>query len=431
MVVSNIKVLLISHNPLSTYQNMGKTFISLFSSFAKQEICQLYVFPSFPNIDVASSFFRITDRDAFQVFFSRKCAGGEVGVHPFKGNIVEDRIDKRFYIRRSNHSPQKRLLRDTIWKISPWNSRRLKEWLDREAPTCIFLAPGYAKFIYDIALKIAKDRNIPIITYVCDDYYFVNEPKTLLGRYQLKTLQKKIQEIMQNTKRLIAISQEIGEKYAEEFSVNTDIIMTGSAFDVARIPANVDKINGFWYFGNVGVNREKSLADIGRILDEKNKENHTEYFLNVYSGTPEPLLRTAFAGIKSIKLRGFLVGEAFLREFTKAECLVHVEAFEQESVDLVKGSVSTKIADSLASGKPLLAYGPEGIASIEHLKKNHCAFCATTLSSLKEVINEIITDKTKRKEFAENAIRTAKQYHVSATNSEHLKAIMQEIEATK
>lgn len=41
-----MKVLLISHNSISTYQNMGKTFLSLFNCFQKEELCQLYIYPS-------------------------------------------------------------------------------------------------------------------------------------------------------------------------------------------------------------------------------------------------------------------------------------------------------------------------------------------------------------------------------------------------
>lgn len=41
-----MKVLLLSHNPVTTYNNMGKTFLSLFSAFRPEELCQLYLYPA-------------------------------------------------------------------------------------------------------------------------------------------------------------------------------------------------------------------------------------------------------------------------------------------------------------------------------------------------------------------------------------------------
>ena len=61
--------------------------------------------------------------------------------------------DAPIYQRRSNSAPSVRLLRDAMWKFSRWYTPQLRRWLDQEKPTCIFLAPGYAKLIYDIALK--------------------------------------------------------------------------------------------------------------------------------------------------------------------------------------------------------------------------------------------------------------------------------------
>ena len=171
-----MKLLLISHNPFSSYQSMGKPFVSLFSAFPKEQLCQLYIYPSFPDVDAVASCYRITDRDAIKRVFPFTKAGGEVFPRPYSGSMLENETDKKFYAKSSNNQPVKRLLRDLVWKLSNWYTADLQRWLDREKPDCIFLAPGYAKFIYDIALTISRKRNIPVITYICDDNYFLSEP---------------------------------------------------------------------------------------------------------------------------------------------------------------------------------------------------------------------------------------------------------------
>ena len=58
-----------------------------------------------------------------------------------------------------------------------------------------------------------------------------------------------------------------------------------------------------------------------------------------------------------------------------------MEAFDKENRDRVRYSVSTKIIESLASGRPLLAYGPEDVASMAYLRRNDCAALACSLSA--------------------------------------------------
>ena len=73
-----MKVLIVSHNCFSTTQNMGKTLMSLFSEFKKEELMQLYFYPSVPNVDVCDSCYRITDNDALHSILKRKSCGKEV-----------------------------------------------------------------------------------------------------------------------------------------------------------------------------------------------------------------------------------------------------------------------------------------------------------------------------------------------------------------
>ena len=60
----------------------------------------------------------------------------------------------------------------------------------------------------------------------------------------------------------------------------------------------------------------------------------------------------------------------FVKALQNSDLLIHAESFDNEFKQIVKNSISTKIADSLASGVPIVAYGPEGIASIDYLIKN-------------------------------------------------------------
>ncbi len=422
-----MKILLITHIPMNDQFNMGKTFLSLFSSFDKADLCQLYIYPTTPNVDLCTSFYRITDKEVVKSYYRFGSIGNEIAVDESFGTMFEQADDEKLYRNPKNKNDARMLARDLIWKFAHWYNKKLKAWLDRENPTCIFVAPGSAKFLYDIALKISNKRNIPIVTYVCDDFYFVKSPKNFLGKLRTHALQKKIQKLVNSSKNLIVICDALAKTYSNEFSVSATKIMTGSSYLAEPKPGITENPTEITYFGNIRCNRFTSLSDIGRALDRINAEKGLEFKLNIYTAEKDANILSSFSDIKSIKLCPFISGDELKRAFLASQLLLHVEAFDDRSIDLVKHSVSTKIADALASGVPLLAYAPASISSMEHLLSNKCAITATSADELEDTLDKAFFDKTLRKTVVSHAIEAAKEHHDHYRNSERLKQIFYDI----
>lgn len=422
-----MKVLIVSHVPTMTRNNMGKTFLSLFSAFDRQELCQLYIYPTLPDVDRCASFYRVTDKEALRAVLRRNRIGGEVAPDTRRDReVYEVARDEALYRNRKNKSTLRRLFRDAIWVAAPWYNKNLEQWLEREKPDCIFLSPGPARFIYNIALKISKKRNIPIITYFCDEYYFVKKGQTLLERLRLKLLHRKIEAVMARSPALVVICDALQREYSRHFGVNAVTLMTGATLSAAAAHPPRE-VSSLCYFGNIRCNRYLSLAAVGKALDRLNGRLGTEYRLDIYSAEKDPVILSAFDGIASVKLHGFVTGEAYDRAFRQAGLLLHVEAFDEASIDFVCHSVSTKIADSLASGIPLVAYGPDCVASMEHLMKNNCAITATAEAELEKMLQTAFTDEAMRTAVVENALETAKRCHDSDENSRRLHKLCLEV----
>lgn len=420
-----MKVLIISHNPVSEQSSMGKTFMSLFSQFDPAELCQLYIYPTIPNAPHCGSYYRVTDKEALKSVVSRKRIGGEI-LPDETQTAYEKAGDESLYRSRKNKSALRRLARDAMWSLSTWYSKELKAWLDRENPDCMFVAPGVAKFIYDFALRISKDRKIPMVTYVCDEYYFVQEPDSASDKLRLKLLKDRIDTLMAKSSHLVVISQELKDNYEAKFRRPTTLVMTGAAFQRAETPNVSENPDAVCYFGNVRSNRYLSLGQIGDALNEINDELGTDYRLKIYTSEKDPEILAHLTKRKSVELCGFVSGGAFAEAIHNAGLLLHVEAFDEESIDNVRNSVSTKIADSLASGVPFLAYGPEEVSSMKHLMRCGCALTATKREELKQMLLTAFRDEAARRTAVEKALVTAERYHDSAVNSRTLKQILEE-----
>lgn len=423
-----MKVLIISHVPMTARNNMGKTLLSLFSEFETDELCQMYIYPAVPDQNRCSSYYRVTDKEALKnILFGKP--GGEIEAACIKevSTIFEEPKDERIYRNRKNKSALRRLLRDAMWKLTRWNNSQLKAWLEREKPDCIFIAPGVAKFLYDFALTISRMRKIPIVTYICDEYYFVKDATTPLDKVRLGLLKGKIEKLLGASRHLVVISEELRTAYEGRFGLPASVLMTGTGCAPAEDLQISQDRKAICYFGNIRCNRFISLCDVGKALDEINRERGTDYALKIYTAEKDPEILGQLSRFDSVQLCGFVTGAAYDEAFHRSQLLLHVEAFDEASVDFVQHSVSTKIADSLASGIPLLAYGPEEISSMQHLLRHDCALTATTGEELKSMLIRAFNEDAEVRRVAENALAVAEECHNSNRNSLRLKQIIAEI----
>ncbi len=425
------KILIISHNSLSTYQNMGKTLLSLIEFFPPDEVCQFYIYPTIPNVDKCNSYFRITDKDVLRSYCTFRVKGKRIEPNKTQNEQFENAEDEKLYRNPKNKKSSVMLARDLMWKCSRWYNADLKSWLAEQKPDCILAAPGGAMFLYDIALEISRDLRIPIVSYHCDEYYFVQETRRFWRRERLKLLKKKIEEYMGETAHVITICDEMKDLYTSRFHRPVTTIMTGSSFPISERIHVTNTPTSITYLGNIRCNRYKSIAEIGRALAEINNEDGTDYCINIYTGEKDKQILNTFKGIETVRLKGFVSGKEFYDTLHNADFLLHTESFEDACIEAVRNSISTKIADSLGSGIPLIAYGPACIASMGHLIRNDCAIAITSKEELKSSLRRAFADKELREEKARNGLSTAMKYHEPGICAEKVKKVIESVTAQR
>ena len=424
-----MKVLLISHNSLSTYNNMGKTLYSLLGGIKKEELCQLYIYPSKPNIDCCSSFYNISDVDVLKSFFKFKVKGRQISKIISESNYFSEEKFKNVYSKPKERKIAEMYIRDFVWKYSHWFNKDLKKWLNKEKPTCIFVAPGKYNFFYEIALKCQKYLNIPIITYICDDFYFISEKEmSFFKKIYYKKLKKNISHLLNNSSHLITISESMKNEYSKKFNIPVSTVMTGSTINLENDNNIKKNINSMTYMGNIGAGRYKSLCDIANCLDIYNKNNNSNITLKIYTSNSDFEKINEFKKYNSIKLMGYVSGEEYNNTFLSSEILVHVEGMNEENISTVKYSISTKIADCLKSNICILGYGPKEVASISYLKENNAAIVCVERENLYETIEKLLTDYDARFYAIENANKLACLNHDINRNRSEIINIIENVE---
>ena len=242
-----LKVLVISHNVFSFTSNMGRTLANFFKSFPCEDIAQLYFHTQVPTTDICKNYFRITDFDILRK--KKRVTGTRFSETDIRKDLISERVDEgveaQIYQFGRKRKPWMYIDRNMLWGLGKWKNDRLKEWIDEFDPDIIFFASGDYTFAYRIAMWASSYKKIPIVTYVCDDYYFLSRksvsPLYYLNRFDYKRTLKKLFKKHKNT---VMICDELSRDYKKEFGINPTTIMTASDLTggVLKETANNEKI---------------------------------------------------------------------------------------------------------------------------------------------------------------------------------------------
>lgn len=423
-----MKVLIISQPVLSKTNNMGKTLMGYFRDFSPDDISQLYLHEGIPeNTDVCEKYYCFSDSDAMKSILNHKIQGKSFTKESevFKKKDAEEVAEKdEIYKLGAAHKAWMLFVRDTIWKLSSWKNRELLKWLDRTGADVIFFAPGDGAFIYRIADEIARYLHKPLVMVCMDDFFVNNRTQNeVLGKLRQKCFMKVVHKTVKNCDAIFTICDEMNDIYSNLFGKKCFTLHTAAENKDLNLNPTANHIS---YIGNLSCGRYQSLIEMGKALSEMQDERLPK-FIDVYSGTKEVKCTEPLRNASGINFCGEIPAESVLEVMANSLAVIHTESFEPKMTNLVRFSVSTKIAESLMYGPCLIAYGPEGIASIDYLKENNAAYVISRPEDLEKGLEKILTNKELREQIVRNARALALKNHNADVNPRKVRKWLQEV----
>ncbi len=403
-----MRVLILSHNVISETNNMGKTLLSYFQDFSPEELSEFYIQEKEPkNATVCRSFYRVTDREALKSVF-----GLPVGrAFQLTESTPETVLQGKGAVEAIRQYGRKKismvfLLRNSIWALSHWNRKALKNWLRERDPEVIFYLAGDYTFMNNIALKIQAFLNKPMVVCWVDDYFFYNVNEgSVLGRALHRSYMKSVHRVVEHSDCILTISEAQAEAYRALFHKRCYTLHTNAL----RRESRVEQGTKLAYFGNLDFRRCEGLSEIGQAVRDLKLEGTDA--VEVYSAEKDPNNLRGLTEENGIRFHGEIPPSEVGVRMEECLAIIHTESFNETTRKMVKYSVSTKIADALLNGPVLIAYGPEGIASIDYLKQHNAACVITKREDLREKLREVLTNAALRQEILRNARALAAQNH--------------------
>ena len=424
-----MKILIVSHNCMCSTTNMGKTLMSYFSGFRPENLAQLYIHCEEPmEADLCHRYFRFTDLDALKSLFLPGKRGKIFGAEGIRPGRITARTDSGWLTFAYRYGERRTAavygLRELLWKFARWESKKLRNWVEDFDPDLVFFASGDYGFTYEMARKIADRVGKPLVVSCVDDHYLYNRNEdSLVGRILHRRFLKVVRRTMERASLILTICDSLQAEYGKLFGKPCRVLHTAA---ISKAENRSDHPQGLAYLGKLELKREQQLIAVGKALQHMNLPEGPQ-FLDVYSCDRDPDNLKQMTPENGIRFHGAATAKQVLEIMQGSLAVLHTESFDPRMQRIVRHSVSTKIAESLLNGPCLIAYGPEGIASMDYLQKHGAAWVITRPEALEPGLREILTNPGLRQQITERARELGRRNHSPEAGPENLKRWFREI----
>lgn len=423
------RVLIVSHPVLAKNTSMGKTMDTYFDGWPREKIAQLYVKSEVPTDPLCVNYFRFTDPDALKSVLQRRRQGTvlrEADVHPERADPVENGNLTGVYNYGRKRTPLIYLARDAMWRMSGWKHSGILEWAKSFRPEVIFFASGDYAFAYRIVRFLSEQLGIPYVICCFDDYYLFNSNQDMfLGKFRQKLFMKEVRKTVDGAAKILTVNDAMAEAYGAFFHRRCGVVWTATALTETEETALTEK-QGISFLGGLGLDRNLQLTEIADALQECAGPGIPEA-LDVYSEETDPEILRPVQEHSGIRFHGFVSGEQVPGIIRRSRAVIHTESFDRVIRERVRYSLSTKIADSLASGTCMLAYGPAEAASMDYLIRNKAAFTATSPEELRAVLPRLFTDDAEYRRTTGKAKALARKNHSPEATRETVRKTLSDV----
>ncbi len=324
-------------------------------------------------------------------------------------------------------TPWKALMRHFIWRRRRWDSDEFGRWVDEFDPQVVVVMNSDATFILDIATYISKARNIPLVMYNTEGFYFFKDNYFHKSRwlsniaYKLYQLiyKKHFRIMMKQVSRSVHLNSLLQKDYCEEFGGVHTVLYTGSTLNFDSSNLHLEKPT-FTYLGNFGYDRPYALIDIADVL----QSIAPNYKLDVYGKIPFPEIKRCFDSCPGINYRGMIPYEEVIDVEYSSTVLFHAEVQSQKYEEALRYGFSTKIADSISSGHPFVMYSSPDIAGAKYIIETGAGWHAKEKVELKEIVLSILNDDIERNRVLNNARQVAEANHSIERNADKWRELL-------
>ncbi len=309
-------------------------------------------------------------------------------------------------------------------------SGELWRWIDEFRPEIIYSALGNGRWL-NFVLKVARRCRLRIVPHFMDDW-----PVSLFSSHILMypsrlALTWRLKKVLRLSLTGMTISEAMAEEYERRYGMKFEAFMNCVEVpaDCPPMPEHDSRLPlEFVYVGGLHLDRWLALKEIGEAMARLRSEG-MNIELVVYA-PPDDLgiYGEVLRSVSALRLGGSLPPEEIPQVLSSADVLVHVESFDRSIQQFTRFSLSTKLPQYMAMGRPILGYGPGDIASIRYIKQNGFGIAQDLpgADKLLSAIRQMASSQEQRRILGRRGWEVAQEKHSNVRVREHFKEVISE-----
>ncbi|MEV6815837.1 glycosyl transferase family 1, partial [Micromonospora sp. NPDC051296] len=244
-----------------------------------------------------------------------------------------------------------------------------RDWVRAQRPEVVYATLGSIRMMR-LAVAVARECRVPLVPHFMDDW-----PSTMYAGGQMLGLARlavraELRAVLRHSSYGLGISGPMAREYERRYRL--PFAAFGNCVERTDFAEPAPGGRGrtpieLVYVGGLHLERWRSLRRVGEALGG-------------LAGAAPPARLTVhtpahdaaryadrFRDLPAVRLGRSLDSNEVAAVLHGADVLVHVESFAEDTRAYTRYSLSTKIPQYLAAGRPVLGFGPAELASMVHL----------------------------------------------------------------
>lgn len=429
------RVLFVTPHAFNALTGGGVTFSNLFRGWPKDRLATVHNDPVPTSDEVCAHYFRLgADEIALAppLAWARRLRRGGRSAEGARETLQEAAPDP------SSGGLARALLGDSAPEVARLTPA-LEDWIAAFRPEVLYTILG-SNALMALIERIRRRFALPLVVHFMDDWPETAHRRGLCAPVMRRRMDRLVRRLTAEAAVAMGISPAMCDCFAARYG--RPFLSFQNTVDLARWGALLrrDADTGgppfdLLYVGSVFANAQlSSLLDTAAAVEAAAEEG-----LDIRLSIASPPFLIAphaarFAAFPRTRILPPITDdEAFFRRIAAADALLLPANFDADSVGFIRYSMPTKVPAYLASGTPVLVYGPAETAQVAYARAAGWGevIAERSLERLRQGLRRIMTDRDRRETLLRNAQAAARENHDAARVRARFQAALAEAAAQK
>jgi glycosyltransferase involved in cell wall biosynthesis len=423
------RVLLVTSSAFNPYSGGGITLTNLFRGWPAERIATVHGDSLPPDESVCQKFYRLTPSELGWIWplslvsprTSSAAGGAETGARRSQASLV-----------RSARAALATVVCEAALQDRARVSAALGRWVEAFRPELLYTFLGSLGFVRLVS-ELARRSGAPVVVHMMDDWPETRYRRGIGSRRRRRQLEPELAEILGAAAARLSISEPMARAFEDRYRVPFRAFHNALDLDRWRAHRRSDwrrreKLQ-ILYSGSIEPAAQlQSLRDVARAVGELASEGEP---VELVIRSPRHALeacRDPLGDSPAVKLDQAPDEAAIAQVLSGADVLLLPVNFDRETVDYVRYSFPTKIPAYLASGSPVLAYGPAEVTQIQLAREQGWALVVDRRDplALKQAIRDLALDEKLRERLGRRGFEIASSEHDASRVRPAFQAVLAE-----